>query len=271
MTTPEALLEAVCQIAEDAGSAILEVYRQPFEVEDKSDGSPLTTADRLAHRLICERLAELTPEIPILSEESADVDASERLGWSRFWLVDPLDGTKEFINRNGEFTVNIALVDHGEAVLGVVHTPVQGVTHFAARNAGARRRDAAGTRVIRCRPFDRRRVCLVASRSHAGAAVEAYRKALENQVDEVVSRSLGSARKICLVAEGEADIYPRLGLTSEWDTAASHCVLREAGGSLVDTDGSELRYNLRQTLLNPHFLAIGDPSHDWLGYLPEGD
>ncbi len=268
MTRPDTLVNDICRIADAAGAEIMRVYRESFDVADKADGSPLTTADTLAHRLICDSLAALTPDIPVLSEESSEIPAETRLAWSRFWLVDPLDGTKEFIKRNDEFTVNIALVEGGEPVLGVVHTPALGITHSAARGLGARRRDAAGSRSIRCRPFDRRSVCLVASRSHSGAAVDAYREALAREVDEVHNRSMGSALKICLVAEGEADIYPRLGLTSEWDTAASHCVLREAGGTVVDTTGTELSYNRRDTLLNPYFLAIGDPSHDWLRYLP---
>ena len=269
MTEFDTLLDDLCDVAAAAGRTIMRVYQEDFDIDDKADGSPVTTADRLAHELILQHLSRITPEIPVLSEESAEEAAGGRRGWSRFWLVDPLDGTKEFINRNGEFTVNIALVDDGEAVLGVVHTPAMEVTHFAARGCGAHRRDAAGTRSIRTRPFDPARVCLVASRSHAGEAVTAYRQALQQAVGEVESRSMGSALKICLVAEAEADVYPRLGPTSEWDTAASHCVLKEAGGALLDTLGNELTYNRRETLLNPHFLAIGDSGHDWLQYLPE--
>ncbi|MCZ7598148.1 MAG: 3'(2'),5'-bisphosphate nucleotidase CysQ [Gammaproteobacteria bacterium] len=263
----ENLLDPVRKIATEAGAVIMDVYRQPFEVDEKSDGSPVTLADRRAHDVIARGLADLTPDLPLLSEESAPGAAVGRRGWRRFWLVDPLDGTREFVNRNGEFTVNIALIEDGVAVLGVVHTPARGLTHAAARGAGAERSEAGRTAPVRCRPFNPRAVCLVASRSHAGAAVAAYRENLEREVGRVDSTSMGSALKIRLVAEGAADIYPRLGPTSEWDTAASHAVLTEAGGRLTDVHGRELEYN-KESLLNPWFLAIGDPSHDWLRYLP---
>ncbi len=269
MSEPDTtLLDAVCDIARRAGDAIMEIYRQPFDVVEKTDGSPLTAADRRAHELIVSGLQRLTPDVPVLSEESGDTVFAERGNWQRFWLVDPLDGTKEFVRRNGEFTVNIALVERGSPVLGVVHTPARDITHFAARGAGARRESDGEVATIRCRPFDRAGVCLVASRSHAGAAVEAYRRKLESHVDRVETTSMGSALKICLVAEGSADIYPRLAPTSEWDTAASHCVLAEAGGRLVDTSGVDLVYN-KASILNPWFLAIGDTSHDWLQYLAD--
>lgn len=264
------LLDPVRDLARDAGAAIMEIYRQPFDVFEKTDGSPLTAADRRAHELIVARLAQLTPDIPVLSEESGEQAFAERGSWQRFWLVDPLDGTKEFVRKNGEFTVNIALIEHGSPVLGVVYTPARDITHFAARGAGARRESAGKVETIRCRPFDRARVCLVASRSHAGAAVDAYRRNLESRVDRVETTSMGSALKICLVAEGSADIYPRLGPTSEWDTAASHCVLIEAGGRLVDASGDDLAYN-KASILNPWFLALGDASHDWLQYLASSD
>lgn len=263
----EKLLDPVREIATQAGNVIMDVYRLPFEVDEKSDGSPVTLADRGAHDVIARGLAELTPELPLLSEESAPGAADGRLGWRRFWLVDPLDGTREFVNRNGEFTVNIALVDDGVPVLGVVHTPARGLTHAAARGAGAERSEGGRSAPVRCRPFNPEAVCMVASRSHAGPAVAAYRENLEREVARVDSTSMGSALKICLVAEGVADIYPRLGPTSEWDTAASHAVLTEAGGRLTDVHGRELAYN-KESLLNPWFLAIGDPSHDWLRYLP---
>ncbi len=268
--SPESYLEPVREIAADAGEAIMAVYADSFEVTEKSDGSPLTLADSRAHTLITTRLRELTPHIPVLSEESSETVFTARRDWQRLWLVDPLDGTKEFVRRNGEFTVNIALIENGTPVLGVVHTPARGVTHFAARGTGARRERDSTVETIRVRPFDRSRVCMVASRSHAGEAVEAYRRELALDVDRVETASMGSALKICLVAEGSADIYPRLGPTSEWDTGASHCVLNEAGGRLTDTSGNDLVYN-KVSVLNPWFLAIGDSSHDWLRYLPSGD
>ncbi|KAA3629065.1 MAG: 3'(2'),5'-bisphosphate nucleotidase [Proteobacteria bacterium] len=264
---PEQLLDPVRDIAIEAGHAIMEIYGRAFDIDEKTDGSPVTTADMRAHAIIANRLERLTPDVPVLSEESSDTVFEARRDWRRFWLVDPLDGTKEFIRRNGEFTVNIALIEGASPVLGVVYTPAQDIVHQAAEGAGAQRIAGGTSTGIRCRSFDRREVCLVASRSHAGAAVDRYRAALEQDVDRVRTTSMGSALKICLVAEGAADIYPRLGPTSEWDTAASHCVLNEAGGRLTDVHGHDLSYN-KKSLLNPWFLALGDPSHDWLRYLP---
>ncbi len=257
-------MDAVVDIAIAAGEEILDVYnREDFEVETKGDGSPLTLADRRAHARIAGRLAELTPDIPLLSEESGSSAFAARREWTRFWLVDPLDGTKEFVRRNGEFTVNIALVVEGEAVLGVVHTPVTGVSHFATLADGAFRR-AAGkdAESIHVRKLPADEIVMVASRSHAGEAVQHYRDNLERMYAPVTVASMGSSLKICLVAEGRADIYPRLGPTSEWDTAAAHCVLEAAGGSVTRLDGTPLRYN-KADILNPWFLASGDPEFDW--------
>ena len=262
----QALIDKVIVIADKAAEKILEIYAQEFKVHDKSDGSPVTLADQAAHEVICRHLQDLLPDCPILSEESADSDVASRLSWERFWLVDPLDGTKEFINKNGEFTVNIALIEGTKPILGVVNTPAQNVTHFAANGLGAFRKDASGCRKIQCSRINSEQVTLVASRSHAGIAVENYKKAMEKDWPLINTTSMGSALKICLVAEGAADIYPRLGLTSEWDTAAAHCVLNEAGGAMLTTQGNEIRYNKAETLLNPWFLAIGDPNHDWLQY-----
>jgi 3'(2'), 5'-bisphosphate nucleotidase len=262
----EQLLTPVRNIAVAAGVEILKIYNTTFDVVEKTDGSPLTTADSRAHDIISSRLRELTPSIPVLSEESATNTFETRRQWNQFWLVDPLDGTREFVNRNGEFTVNIALVENSQPVLGVVHTPVSGITHQGARGSGAQRVRDEVVEPINCRNFNRSSVCLVASRSHSGPEVAEYQRALESDVEHVETASMGSALKICLVAEGSADIYPRLGPTSEWDTAASHCVLLEAGGRLCDTSGNELVYN-KTSLLNPWFLAIGDTSHDWLQYL----
>ena len=261
------LLESVIDVAEAAGREILAVYRRPCETRDKSDGTPVTLADRRAHRLIDARLAALTPDVPVLSEESPDAVKNARRDWSRLWLVDPLDGTRQFIDNNDEFTVNVALIEDGEPVLGVVHAPVAGVSHFAVRGGGAARREDGATTPIGSRKLDAARVTVVASRSHAGALVDRYRDAMRRDFKHVDSVSMGSALKTCLVAEGRADVYPRLGPTSEWDTAAAHCVLNEAGGRMLSVDGAELVYNKPDTLLNPWFLAFGDPDHDWFGYL----
>lgn len=258
------LLEQVVEISIRAGHQILDVYHNSdFKVEIKGDGSPLTLADRRAHKLIEQELAVLTPDIPVLSEESAAEAFEARRQWSRFWLVDPLDGTKEFVKRNGEFTVNIALIDNDTPVIGVVHTPVRQHTHYAETGVGAFRADEGESpAAISVRKLDPDDVVMVASRSHAGAEVEQYRKALAQQVNRVDTVSMGSSLKLCLVAEGRADIYPRLGPTSEWDTAAAHCVVTAAGGSVTRLDGTPLVYN-KTNILNPWFLAGGDPQFDW--------
>jgi len=260
------LMRSIVEIALAAGQEILAVYNaeeQP-EVSLKDDSSPLTDADRRAHRLICERLSALTPDIPVLSEESEAEETGVRLSWSRLWIVDPLDGTKEFINRNGEFTVNIALVEAGEPVLGVVHVPVSGVTYYGQKNEGANCLSAAENRPIKVTKLQaEQRLRVVASRSHRGPLVDGLLDSLRTQFEDVELVSMGSSLKICLLAAGEADLYPRLAPTSEWDTAAAHAVLRAAGGEIIDTGFRPLRYNQRDSLLNPHFIALADPSFDW--------
>lgn len=256
-------LDAVVAIAAAAGARILEIYQRGFEVAHKADGSPLTQADRAAHDLICARLCALTPDIPILSEESTDVPAAVRAAWRRLWLVDPLDGTKEFINRNGEFTVNIALVEDGHPVLGVVHVPVTGVSYLACRGLGAFKETRGARQPIRARAYRGGRATVVASRSHASPETEAFLKSLGES--EVVS--MGSALKLCLVADGTADVYPRLGPTMEWDTAAAQCVVEAAGGRVTDSERRPLRYN-KTSLLNPWFLASGAGEHDWAKHVP---
>ena len=266
------LLDAVLDIAMAAGQEILEVYNdigQP-EVTMKDDQSPLTDADRRAHRVIVSRLAELEPRYQILSEESETVTPRERLGWQSYWLVDPLDGTKEFVSRNGEFTVNIALIKDGEPVLGVVHVPVTGDSYLGrhdpgSSNNGAWYRDGAGhTSVIHSRAVvTSGQVNVVASRRHRGALLEALLADLENKFASLEVVSMGSSLKICLLAAGKADLYPRLAPTSEWDTAAAHAVLRAAGGEIYDTALKPLRYNQKADILNPHFIAIADTSFAW--------
>ncbi|GJL81707.1 MAG: 3'(2'),5'-bisphosphate nucleotidase CysQ [marine bacterium B5-7] len=270
LPTLDTLLVETHRIARLAGDAIMDVYNRAadMEVNAKSDGSPLTLADRRAHNIIVDQLRQLTPDIPVLSEESSSEAFESRREWTSFWLVDPLDGTKEFIRRNGEFTVNIALIKGSRPILGVVYTPAADITHLAFTGGGAFRIENGIQQSILTRPFNRNAVCMVASRSHAASTVASYREALEAEVEQVDSISMGSALKICLVAEGTADIYPRLGLTSEWDTGASDCVLKEAGGIMTDIHGDELVYN-KPSILNPWFLAIGDQSHDWRRYLPK--
>ncbi len=263
------LLAPVIAIAQDASRAILKVYdSNEFNVSEKADNSPLTAADMAAHHIIVDGLRALTPELPILSEESAEIPFSERSGWRRYWLVDPLDGTREFVKRNGEFTVNIALIENHRSVLGVIDVPVTGVGYFAARGSGAWKREAAGQEARRIHVRERRDEgwIVAGSRSHASDSLLAFL----SRIGDYELVSMGSSLKSCLVAEGAADVYPRLGPTSEWDTAASHCIVNEAGGSLTDTAMRPLRYNTKESLLNPSFFVSGDPAHDWSQYL-DGD
>ena len=242
----------------------MEVYNTDFDVVQKSDNSPVTAADMAAHHTIVDGLTELTPDIPVLSEESASIPFEERSQWQKYWLVDPLDGTREFVKRNGEFTVNIALIDNHESVLGVIYTPVTGELYYAERGAGAYKRLPEGEPVkISSRKKEPQNTIIAGSRSHLGDSLIRF---LE-RVGEYEMIPMGSSLKSCLVAEGRADIYPRLGPTSEWDTAAAQCVVEEAGGSLTTTDMKPMRYNTKDSLLNPHFLVIGDPGFDWVRFL----
>jgi 3'(2'), 5'-bisphosphate nucleotidase len=263
------LLDAICEIAAAAGRAILEVYgRADFGVTRKSDDSPLTEADRVAHAIITRELAELDPALPILSEESAPTDPAVRRKWTRYWLVDPLDGTKEFLKRNGEFTVNIALIDEHRAVLGAVHAPVLDRMYSGAVSLGAWRSNGSGAaQPIAVRSNAASPLRVVGSRSHPSPELAAYLAGLP-QYDIT---DMGSSLKICLVAEGAADIYPRLGPTSEWDTAAAQAILESAGGRMIDLSGRPLQYNSKDALLNPHFLAFGDQRRDWLAPMHTSD
>ncbi len=248
------LLDPLCDLAVEAGRAILAVYDGPIAVVTKDDRSPLTEADRAAHRVIAAGLARLAPDIPILSEEGRPVPYGERRHWHRLWIVDPLDGTKEFIKRNGEFTVNIALVERGAPVVGVVYAPVPDLLYWSLRGAGAWRRTGNGPAApIRVRDqAPARGLTVVQSRSHPSPDLAAYMAGLP--VAETLSR--GSSLKLCAVAEGAADLYPRLGPTMEWDTAAGHAVVEGAGGAVRTPAGQPLRYN-KPDLLNPHFIVTG--------------
>jgi len=259
-----ALLEPVVELTRVAGDRILEIYNSDFEVEAKADNSPLTAADMASHHAIVAGLEKLTPAIPVLSEESASLSFAERSGWQIYWLVDPLDGTREFVKRNGEFTVNIALIERGVPVIGVVHVPVSGVTYSACKGLGAFKQEPGSEpRTITVRKLTDDPVMVVGSRSHRGDSLNRFLEKL-GEHDMV---GMGSSLKLCLVAEGAADIYPRLGPTSEWDTAAAQCVVEQAGGVVTDTDMQPLRYNTKDSLLNPYFLVFGDASRDWSQYL----
>jgi 3'(2'), 5'-bisphosphate nucleotidase len=258
------LLESVARLAHTAGERILAIYNSDFAIAQKDDRSPLTEADLASHHSIVAGLSGLTPGVPILSEESSTLPYAQRSLWQRYWLVDPLDGTKEFIKRNGEFTVNIALIEGGVPVLGVVYVPVSGVSYLACRGCGAAKQEPGREpHPIRVRKVPGGPVMVVGSRSHRGDSLNRF---LDN-LGEHEMVGMGSSLKLCLVAEGRADIYPRLGPTSEWDTAAAQCVVEQAGGHVTDTDMQPLRYNTKDSLLNPFFLVFGDESRDWSSYL----
>lgn len=261
------LVTAVATIARAAGAAILEAYAAPVESVQKADDSPLTVADLKAHGLITAALARLTPALPVLSEESEPASVALRRDWPRYWLVDPLDGTREFLSRNGEFTVNIALIESGRPRLGVVHIPVGDRSYVGIPGAGAWRRTGDGTaEPLAVRDGVAATPRVLGSRSHRGQSLDAFLARLG--AHELVSA--GSALKFCRLAEGAADLYPRLSPTSEWDTAAGQAVVEAAGGHVVTLSGTPLRYNERETLLNPSFLACaGDPAR-WLALISAG-
>jgi 3'(2'), 5'-bisphosphate nucleotidase len=262
------LTDALIDLTRRAGDAILEIYQTDFSVETKGDESPLTQADLASHRTIVEGLSRLTPQIPIFSEESEPPDFATRQSWQRYWLVDPLDGTKEFINKNGEFTVNIALIENHQPVFGVVGVPVRGIVYTGDAEKGAFKYTAAGRETLSGRKMGNNGVTIVASRSHGGERLESYLEALEAEFGTVERTPVGSSLKLCILAEGEADLYPRLGPTSEWDIAAADAVLRAAGGAVWAVDGSALDYNSKESILNPEFFAVADGSFAWRERLP---
>jgi 3'(2'), 5'-bisphosphate nucleotidase len=253
------LLEQLNLLARRAGDAILDVYRgvDP-QISYKRDDSPLTAADLASHEILAAGLGRLDEGIPVLSEEGASIAYGERHAWERFWCVDPLDGTKEFIKKNGEFTVNIALVDGGEPVLGVVYAPVLDRTYFGARGLGAWRLEGGVEHALSAPGSGGDELAVVASRSHAGDHLTAFLDALPSH--RLVS--MGSSLKLCLVADGTADLYPRLGPTMEWDTAAAHGVVAAAGGQVLDWAGRPLVYN-KENLLNPYFIVLGQRAVPW--------
>ncbi|MDA0679872.1 MAG: 3'(2'),5'-bisphosphate nucleotidase CysQ [Proteobacteria bacterium] len=257
-------IEPVVAIARQAGDAILEVYATDFDVQAKDDESPLTLADMASNRVIVTGLRALTPDLPIISEESGLPEFAERKKWARYWLIDPLDGTKEFVKRNGEFTVNIALIDNHRPVFGVVHVPVTNRTFTGCEGAGSAVRigDEAPEN-IQVSNRSASPVRVVGSRSHRGDSLDA----LLESIGEVEMLPMGSSLKFCVVAEGNADIYPRLGPTSEWDTAAAQAVVEQAGGAVLQLDGRPLDYNTKADILNPHFLVTGPADRNWIDML----
>jgi 3'(2'), 5'-bisphosphate nucleotidase len=243
------MLKEVKDIARDAGAAIMDIYRSnDFDVQKKADDSPLTKADLAAHNIICEGLRALDIQYPVISEESSDISWAQRKHWCRYWLVDPLDGTKEFIKRNDEFTVNIALIEKGVPILGVVYAPALDAMYTGERDRGAFLNDKA----ISVATQEPEALRVVGSRSHPSQETTDWLDAMGKPYEML---AVGSSLKFCLVAEGKADIYPRLGPTSEWDTAAAHAVLSAAGGEVKTLNGEPLLYNQKADYLNPHFVA----------------
>ena len=256
MKSYEHMIGEVCRIGQRAGNVIMDIYREDFAVREKSDTSPVTEADVAAERLITEALKALTPDIPVVAEEDVSAGRSPDVGGGHFWLVDPLDGTKEFVNRNGEFTVNIGLIVEGKPVLGIVHAPAIEVSYFGfAPEAAFVQRGDAPAEPVRARAAPAEGLVVAVSRSHRNAETDEF-LAKHQVVSEQVA---GSALKFGLVATGEADLYPRLGRTMEWDTAAGHAVLRAAGGRVETTGGEELVYG-KADFANPPFVAWGRSS-----------
>lgn len=247
------LIQPVTLLAKQAGAAILAVYRQEHPVVlHKSDHTPVTEADLVAHQLLVEGLAQLTPQFPILSEEGAGIDYAERQTWSTYWLVDPLDGTKEFIARNGEFTVNVALIHQQQPVLGVIYAPVFDECYFSVRGKPAyKQQQQQLPQVVHTTPWTGQTLRVMGSRRHNAERLTQVLTAFP--AVEIIP--MGSSLKSCRVAEGAADLYLRMGPTSEWDTAAAQCIVEAAGGQVVDVHGQPLRYNTKASLLNPWFLV----------------
>jgi 3'(2'), 5'-bisphosphate nucleotidase len=267
------LIEQVIEIADSVGEKVrlmFERYQKngDMQLDHKSDQSPVTEADIYSHQLLTEQLKSLLPEAPILSEEETAPPLATRQTWKRYWLVDPLDGTREFLNKKNEFTINIALVENNQPLLGVINVPVARECYFAFQSSGAFKQDRDhGRKGIMTRQLDTNHVHVLASRYHA---VHHLHELLEKIPQHDVVHA-GSALKFCWIAEGKADIYPRLGPTSEWDTAAGQCIVEEAGGKVVDMQYQPLNYNMRESLINPSFIAVGDPRYDWRSCFDDSD
>lgn len=247
-----ALLKSLVALAQQAGKAAMAIYEQDFNVHYKGDKSPVTDADLAAHKVIVAGLKDIDADIPILSEESSHIPWQTRQTWQTYWLVDPIDGTKEFIKKNGEFTINIALIENGKPVLGVVDAPALNTTYYAEVNHGAFKQTAEGTQSLKVvKKANQGLIKVVGSRSHPSEELAQYLTQFE-QVDMVPK---GSSLKLCLVAENSADIYPRLGPTSEWDTGAGHAIAEIAGATVTQLGGSPLLYNQKDSYLNPFFVV----------------
>jgi 3'(2'), 5'-bisphosphate nucleotidase len=252
------LIEPLTELSQNAGNAILDIYSSDFNVSIKEDTSPLTQADLKSHQIIVEGLKKITPNIPIISEESSLQSFDERKLWHQYWIIDPLDGTKEFVKKNGEFTVNIALINNHKAILGIVYVPVSKKTYIGCDGFGAQIIEADKTKkIIHVSKKTNKLIRIVGSRSHQGDSLKNFLSQIENYE----LQPMGSSLKFCLIAEGLADVYPRYGPTSEWDTAAAQAVVEQAGGLVLKTDGTPLLYNTKDNILNPDFIVINSPSH----------
>jgi 3'(2'), 5'-bisphosphate nucleotidase len=251
------LMQPVIDLVQRAGTAILPYWRSDVAVQEKADASPVTAADLAAHHLLAEGLTALAPDIPVLSEEACDLALAERAGWTRWWLVDPLDGTKEFIAGSEEFTVNVALIERGRVVFGVVGVPASERCYYGGVGLGAWRvAPQTAPQPLSVRLAPQSAFTVVASRRHSSPAQERLLAGLKSSFGDLQLASVGSSLKFCLLAEGEADCYPRLAPTSQWDTAAAQGVLEGAGGEVLDLQGHTLRYDARESFLNPSFLAL---------------
>lgn len=269
VTELQLIMDKVVDIASQAAERIINIYLDDrFDIQLKSDRTPVTQADLQAHHLIVDKLQQLTGDIPILSEESASYGWQQRKLWQLYWLIDPLDGTQEFIDKNGEFTVNIALISNGKPIMGIVQAPVLGEVYFAATGIGAFKTSATNnTQLIKVRQVPQ-------LNGQAEFIVAIGRGCISEQLKKFYLKlskhktiRLGSSLKTCLIAEGKADVYPRFGKTSEWDTAAAQCILECAGGLVSDMQLSPLKYNTKDSLLNPEFIAYGDKTISWSNYL----
>jgi 3'(2'), 5'-bisphosphate nucleotidase len=250
-------LTRVIDLVRAAGEAILPHWRNDVQVHEKADASPVTAADMAAHHLLADGLRALDASIPVLSEEDCALSLAERAGWTRWWLVDPLDGTKEFIAGSEEFTVNVALVEQGHVLFGVVGIPANGRCYYGGADFGAWRAEADGAaQPLKVRQSPAEGFTVVASRRHSSPAQERLLEGLRQRFGELVLANVGSSLKLCLLAEGAADCYPRLAPTSQWDTAAAQGVLEGAGGEVLDVSGATLTYEARESYLNPSFLAL---------------
>ena len=248
------LVKPIIELSVRAGESILKIYDTEFEIDEKKDSTPLTEADLQSHNIIVSGLKFITPDIPIISEEEKLESFSSRKSRRRYWLIDPLDGTREFINKNGEFTVNIALIENNIPILGVVHAPVKSETYIGCKNYGAKKINAMKEmKNISINKKLNTPLKVIGSRSHRGDSLAKFL----NFVGEHEFLSVGSSLKFCMIAEGKADLYPRFGPTSEWDTAAAQAVVEQAGGKVINRNLDRLQYNKKESILNSQFYAVG--------------